>query len=232
MKSLIVIFLLIATLVYGIAQVTEAHLTLAAGNAQGTASLLGGYNWQLGTNKKFAVGLGARFTSYFGSDQYYRTAPAKLTTGSTGPLVIFKEDIQENIDSVLIAAPQVNSFNVFINLRYAFTNTVEVGFNIDAIGFSFGSSTSGVYYNFPATTPTNTKPATFNLLLISDNDMGSLNSEFYLTYLISAKWALKAAAQFHFTEYRTDTDVQQFPEPNDRFRNKSLMAALGLVRRW
>ncbi|MCK6616180.1 MAG: hypothetical protein L6Q51_00885 [Cyclobacteriaceae bacterium] len=213
-------------------QVKEVHLTAAIGNAQGTISLLAGYDWEMGSNKKFAVGLGARFTSYFGTNQYYRTAPAKLTTGSTGPLVIFNEDIPENIDTVLIPNPQVNSLNVFINLRYALNKKIQVGFNIDAIGFSFGGTTQGTYLNFPTGNSTTASPATFNLLLISDNDKGSLNSELYLKYLFSERWFAKAAAQFHFTEYITETEVQQFPEPNDRFRNKALMFAAGIVRRF
>ncbi|MFN3840459.1 MAG: hypothetical protein ACK4RF_07110, partial [Cyclobacteriaceae bacterium] len=136
----------------------------------------------------------------------------------------------ENIDTVLIGNPQVNSLNLFINLRYAFNEKVHVGFNIDAIGVSIGGSAQGTYLDFPIGSVTNANPATFNLLLISDNDKGSLNSEFYIKYFFSKRWAAKAAAQFHFTEYITDTEVQQFPEPNDRFRNKSLLFAAGIVR--
>ncbi|MDL5050258.1 hypothetical protein QQ054_30085 [Oscillatoria amoena NRMC-F 0135] len=230
MNKVIVTLLLIGSIGNVLGQVKEAHLTLAIGNSQGTASLLAGYDWELGTKKKLALGLGVRFTSYFGSNQYYRTAPAKLTTGSTGPLVIFKEDIPENIDTLLLASPQVNSFNVFINLRYAFSAKIQVGFNIDAIGFSFGGSKQGTYLNFPQGSATTASPATFNLLLISDNDKGSLNSELYLKYAVSEQWSVKTAAQFHFTEYITETAVQQFPEPNDRFRNKTLLFAVGIIR--
>jgi len=35
-------------------------------------------------------------------------------------------------------------------------------------------------------------------------------------------------AQFLFTEYTTSTKVQQLPEQNDRFRNKSLLLCLGI----
>ena len=74
----------------------------------------------------------------------------------------------------------------------------------------------------------NAKPTSFNILLISDNDRGSLNSELYGKYYWNEKWGVKLAAQFLFTEYTTDTEVQQFPEPNDRFRNKSLLIAAGI----
>ena len=67
------------------------------------------------------------------------------------------------------------------------------------------------------------------MLLTSDNDLGSLNSEFYLNYFFKDRWAVKVAGQFHFTEYTTDINVQQEPKPNDRFRNKSLLGAVGIV---
>lgn len=232
MKGIVCATLLMGLTLASRAQVKEAHLTTAIGNAQGTVSLLTGYDWEMGTAKKLAVGVGARFTSYLGSNQYYRTAPAKLTTGSTGPFVIFKEDIPENIDTVLIANPQVNSLNLFFNIRYTLSSKIQAGFNIDLIGFSFGSSRPATYLNFPAGNSTTASPAGFNLLLISDNDRGSLNSELYLKYVFSDRWAAKVAAQFHFTEYVTATEVQQFPEANDRFRNKSLMFALGVVRKF
>jgi hypothetical protein len=51
----------------------------------------------------------------------------------------------------------------------------------------------------------------------------------YLKYYWSEKWGAKLGAQFLFTEYTTNTEIQQFPEPNDRFRNKSLMVAFGVT---
>ncbi|MBL7842604.1 MAG: hypothetical protein JNK44_01985 [Cyclobacteriaceae bacterium] len=220
------IFLLFGSISVWAQQYGDA--TLAVGTSQGTFSILYGHDWEFGDKKKFAVGLGGRFTSYFGSNQYYRTAPAELTSGSTGPFVIFKPDIEANIDTFLIMSPQVNSINLLINLRYVLNNRLHLGFNIDAIGFSFGSEKDGAYLNFPEGAVSTAKPTAFNILLISDNDGGSLNSEFYARYFLNKKWALKAGAQSCFTEYTTNTEVQQFPEPNDRFRNKSLMVALGM----
>ncbi len=231
MKKIILFFLL--TLSGSVwAQFKYGDATVAAGSSQGTFSLVYGYDWNLGAKKKFALGIGGRFTVYGGKNQYYTTAPAELTSGSTGPSVLFKENIEANIDSFLIESPQVNSLNMLINLRYAFTEKLHVGFNIDAIGFSFGGEKSGRYINGAETSVSTARPTSLNILLISDNDRGSLNSEFYGRYYFNEKWAVKAAAQFHFTEYTTDTEVQQFPEPNDRFRNKSLMVAVGISRKF
>lgn len=228
----VILFLLLSLPGSAWAQNSYGDLTVAFAESQGTFSVLYGHDWGLGQKKKFAIGIGGRFTSYLGRNQYYETAPAEITSGATGPFVIFKETIAAHIDSFLIESPQVNSLNVFINLRYAFNDKLHVGFNIDALGFSFGGEKSGRYINGAETNVSNAMPTGFNALLISDNDRGSLNSEFYGRYYFNDKWALKAAAQFHFTEYTTDTAVQQFPEPNDRFRRKSLMVAIGISRKF
>lgn len=205
--------------------------TIAMGINQGTGSLLYGFDWRQGKKQKFGIGLGARFTSYIGSNQYYETAPAKLTSGSSGPGVIFTETITANVDTLLIASPQVNMFNIFINLTYPISEKLLLGFNIDAVGFSFGGSKPANYINGFMGNVISASPTSFNLLLISDNDLGSLNSELFLKYQWKARWSLKGAVQFLFTEYTTITEVQQFPEPNDRFRNKSLLAAVGVSYR-
>ena len=213
-------------------QVREIAIVSSFAKREGSVSLAAGYDWELWKKKKFAVGTGLRFTSYIGANQYYQTAPAKLTSGGTGPLVIFKENIEANIDTFLIPSPQVNFINAFINIRYQVSTKIHVGFNIDLIGFSVGRKQTGNYINrsaSPAGFMEGSKPTLFNVLLISDNDRGSLNSEIYVKYYVSKAWAIKAGACFLFTEYTTDSEVQQKPEPNDRFRNKSLMAAIGLT---
>ncbi|PZR34778.1 MAG: hypothetical protein DI538_16145 [Azospira oryzae] len=207
---------------------TFADAAFAIGNHEGSLSLLFIHNWRLGANKKLGVGLGGRITSYLGANQYYITAPASLTSESTSPLIFFKENVTANIDSLLVKSPQITSVNASINIDYRVSAKVIVGFNIDAIGFSFGSKQKGNYINGYQGKNTEGNPTSFNVLLISDNDRGSLNSELYGKYLINDTWALKAGAQFLFTEYTTVTEVQQFPSANDRFRNKSLLFALGV----
>ena len=207
----------------------QADATVAAGNYQGSFSLSYLHDWKLGTRRKLGLGIGGRFTSYFGQNQYYVTAPAKLTSGSTGPGAIFQDDIEKNIDTLLVQSPQVNSLNLFINIDYSFSSKFVVGFNIDAIGFSFGGNRQGNYINGSSGKITDAAPTPFNVLLVSDNDRGSLNSEFYGKYSINNKWGLKAGVQFLFTEYTTTTKVQTYPEENDRFRNKSLLFCLGIT---
>lgn len=232
-RALVLVLFTLSASVF--AQVKEVVVIGTVGSREGSASLAAGYNWEPWESKRFAIGTGLRFTSYFGASQYYQTAPAKLTSGSTGPLVIFKSNLDANIDTFLIQSPQTNFLNLFVNLRYRIFPKLQVGFNIDAIGFSFGKSKNGNYINrseSPSGLIARARPTAFNVLLISDNDRGSLNSELYVRYYVSPAWALTATTNFIFTEYTTDSPVQQNPEPNDRFRNKSLMIGFGAVRKF
>jgi hypothetical protein len=203
-------------------------LNVGVGSSEGTLTASFNYDIGLGKKKKVVVGFGGRLTSYLGKNQYYETAPAELTSGSTGPAVIFKENIVANMDSFLIKTAQINSLNLMITLGYTINEKLLLRFNIDAIGFSFGKSTTGNYINGSQGLMESASPTPFNLLLISDNDKGSLNSELFVRYQWNKKWGIKGGIQFHFTEYTTDSEVQQFPEPNDRFRNKSLMFMAGV----
>ena len=176
------------------------ELTAGIGSSQGTGSLAYVYNWKVGKRKRWELGLGARFTSYFGSSLYFRTAPAKLTSGKTDPTALFTKDIDVNIDSVLFPKAQVNSLNLSLNFGYNFSKKFSAGLTIDAIGFSFGKKQNGTYYgnNFATGVPVTAKPTPFNLLLISDNDKGSLNSELFARYKWNDSWGVKLGLQFFF----------------------------------
>jgi hypothetical protein len=192
--------------------------TGAIGSGQGSVSLDYLHNWQLGKSKKFEIGIGGRLTSYFGSDQYYSSAPASLAGD------------EAKTDSLLLSSAQMNAINLVINLGYRFSSRFGVGFNIDAVGFSFGGNKEGRYFNGNQGQVVNSKPTSFNVLLIGNNDRGTLNSEFYARYFFNERWGIKAAYQYLFTEYTTDIAVQQQPEPNDRFRNKASLFSLGITK--
>ncbi len=210
-----------------------ADITFGVGSSQFTGSASYVRNWKLGKHKRLEAGFGARFTSYFGSNLYYKTAPAILTSGKTGPGVFFADDILPNIDSVLFPKSQVNMFNLTLNLGYNITKRISAGLNIDLIGFSFGKKQNGIYYanNFATGVPVTAKPTTVNLFLISDNDKGSLNSEFFAKYKWNDSWSMKLTFQFLFAEYTTDTKVQTTPggDTNDRFRKKMSGGAIGVA---
>jgi hypothetical protein len=239
-KSILVPFIAMFTLCATSAQAQqlptksrEAIFTTAIGSSEFSTALAYQHLWLVGKKRRLGLGAGLRLTNYFGSNKYFTTAPAKLTSGQTGPGVFFADNIEENIDSVLFKNAQVNSLNLSINIQYAFSKKFAAGFNIDAIGFSFGGQKDATYFGNNGTGgATSAKPTGFNLLLISDNDKGSLNSEIYGKYMFNNKWAVKLGYQFLFVEYTTDTEVQTTPDgqTNDRFRNKSSGILLGVTR--
>jgi hypothetical protein len=184
---------------------------------------------KIGKKGKFQVGYGIRLTSLFGNKVEHITAPAKFTTANTGLGVIFQETIEANLDTLTLERIQVNSINISINLQYAFTKQWEVGFNIDALGVSFGGEQKGTFLALSqgrSPSQETANPTTLNLLLTSDNDIGSLNSEFYMRYWFNNKWAVRGGFTFTFSEY---TSSRKLVFDNDRFRAKILLFMLGIT---
>jgi hypothetical protein len=180
--------------------------------------------------ERFKIGYGIRFNTQFGKDVYYTTAPAILTSKQTGPQVLFSETFPENIDTFFVSNSQNNSVNVSINLQYTIKQKFDIGFSIDALGLTFGGSTSGKYIAYQAATLNGSMqkatPTSFNLLLVSDNDIGMLNSELYFRYWLKSNFAVKVGASFVFTEYTTDNKLRL---DNNRWRNKALMGMIGVT---
>jgi hypothetical protein len=192
-----------------------ADLSFGFGDKQG--SIVAGYfyNWNLGKGKKFFIGTGARFNTFYGTKVNFTSAPSSLAGDK------LKED------TLLAPKPSAFSMNILINLGYNITPKLQAGFNIDLIGASFGPEGSPTFISNGVSTATKAKPAGFNVLLVGNNDRGSLNSEFYARYKITDKFGVKLAYQYFFTELVTTTKVQTLPEANDRFRNKAGLINIG-----
>jgi hypothetical protein len=205
-------------------------IALAAGNSQ----FSGAFSWVhfhgVGKKQKFKIGYGVRYTGYTANNRDYITAPAKITAGQTGPQVLFTAIDLTKYDTITFSKSQHHAVNISINLQYSFTKKLEVGFNIDAVGFSFGPQQNGNFVSSvrPANIPQNqqAKPTPFNLLLVSDNDIGTLNSELYARYWITDKIGVRAGLSFLFTEYTT---TNKLTDNNDRWRNKSLLPMIGFT---
>jgi hypothetical protein len=180
------------------------------------------------------VGYGVRFTSFAGANKYYVTAPSKYTSPVQSIGTIFSETIKENIDTVTTATAFVNSLNLDIYIQYAISKRIDIGFNIDAAGFSFGPEQQ---FNIisstldPGQSPVVAgSPTRWNVLLTSDNDIGSLNSEFFIRYAIRSKIGVRAGYTFLFTEYTLDRELSFDGGRimNDRYRYKASMAMIGV----
>jgi hypothetical protein len=195
---------------------TSFELGGAIGSSVSSISASGFQNFGIGSKKKFYIGTGVRFTSFFGSNVNFITAPADLTSDD------------KNIDTLLAPSPGVNSLNLMISLGYKVSEKLDVGFNIDAIGVSFGPTGTPSYIRNGKSTATSASPTSTNILLVGDNDKGSLNSHLFVRYKLSDHLGVKLAYQFLFNELTTTTKVQTIPSANDRFRAKSGMIYVGV----
>ncbi len=213
---LICLFLLLNISAFAQEKTKYIEVGGAFGSSNGSINLSGQKDWYLGKKDRIIIGTGLRFTSFFGNDITFTTAPAQL---SIEP---------KSVDSLFAPKPALYSFNLLINLGYKISDKIEVGFNIDALGLSFGPEGSPTFISNKKSTVTKAKPTSPNVLLVGDNDRGSLNSHFYGRYKLNEKIGLNVAYQFLFNELITITKVQSIPEANDRFRAKSSQIYVGV----
>lgn len=209
------------------------------GASQGTAALSAVFNRRIGKRGKWELGLGTRLTFYTGEKKDFITSgPAKYTrTFSTPFAIFFAGQREENFDTLQVQRPLTNAVNITINIGYHLSSRFYAGFNIDVIGATFGRTSSAEFYGIDGSgqqgnyTTLNARPTRFNLLLTGDHDKGTLNSEFFLKYQLSQRWAAKAVYQFIFIEYQSGFPLEQhIPNGplNNRFRNKANTFGLGL----
>lgn len=199
-----------------------ADLAFAVGGAVSPA-LSFQKTYGIGKNNRFKIGGGIRLNTFFSGQKNYLTAPAKLTSGAQSIVALFTENIASNLDTLQVSKTAAGSLNSTIILQYSFPK-LDIGFNIDAFGVSFGGKQTGTFLANESKSLNKTsqtaKPTTFNLLLISDSDKGSLNSELYARYWVSKRLAIRGGASFQFLEYTTDKTLTF---ENNRFRHKALL---------
>jgi hypothetical protein len=241
-KNIVALLLILIIPGLAVAQETsryrEQHYfdaSVAIGNESFSGSL--GWSHLHGIGKKkqrLKVGYGVRHTSFIAANKYYTTAPSKYTSTVQSLGTIFSETIDENIDTITTATAATHSLNLVLHIQYTLTPKFDIGCNIDLVGVSFGPSKQfniiSNVYDAGQEPVQQGSPTTLNLLLTSDNDIGSLNSEFYVRYKVSPKISLRGGYAFLFSEYRTDKDLS-FDDGrivNDRYRFKAPMGFIGV----
>lgn len=153
------------------------------------------------------LGYGLRANLLSATNQNYITAPFEFTG-------------EDKIDEATIGSVSTLSFSASINLGVSLTEKLLVGFNIDALGITTGTDQDFVFTSLDDnSTPFATKasPTSTNLLLVGDNDIGTLNSEFFLRYMLGNKIGVRGGFSFFFSEYTTE---KVGSNDNDRYRNK------------
>jgi hypothetical protein len=244
MKAILVCIILLLVCVSSKAQedvvptrINYAEISLSAAGQQFAFTGAYSLNWGIDKRRKFRIGAGVRYTGYYANERDYVTAPAILTSRQTGPQVLFTEIYYENVDTLRLKTTYTNILNLYTSLEYRLVPKLDLGFNIDVFGFGYGRRSIGDYkaervgkdpgeesiFNGSRQTA---KPAPINLLLVSDNDLGSLNSEIYGRYHLSDKWAIRAGATFLFSEFTAD---RKLALDNNRYRYKSLLGMVGVT---
>lgn len=177
---------------------TVLDLTGAVGPTLGYASAAAWRLRGLGANGRFQLGLGLRASHYFAD----RNLLDNQTT--SGGAVI------------QVRNPRLTSLNAAFQLRARVAGPLQVGFNLDVLGVSFGP---GRPLEAPAAGQEAVRPVRGNVLLGGARDRGSLNSEFYVAVALPRGLGIRAGWSHLVTAYQTDADRYR------RFRN---LAALGL----
>jgi hypothetical protein len=217
---------------YGVSNMTTAGLNAPALNAT--------YFFGLSKKKtsRLQLGVGARYTNVRGGYcKDYLTAPAELTSGKTGPGVLFADQINANLDSISLDKTRIGAINILGAINYRINSKLNVEFNIDLVGISFGKEQNVFLRDAAGVDQTisfdKAKPTSTNLTLVSDNDKGTLNSEFVFSYRINKNWKAKLGPNFLFSEYTLSkanyTNLQGVNVANDRFRNKALGIGYGVI---
>jgi hypothetical protein len=178
--------------------------------------------------QKWQFSYGIRSSFFRKTDTDFITASSRLTSDAFGPHVIFLPTIEENLDTLFISRSSVLSVNLAFSIQRTITKNLGAGFNIDIVGFSVGSAQDAVFNPNNGTTraiPTSVKPARWNLLIASDSDFGSLNSEFFISWKIPSRVAFRTGMNFNFTEFKTAEELQ--PD-NKRFRSKTALPFISI----
>ena len=178
-------------------------------------------NFYLGQNKKIIIAPAARLGFANASSINYISAPFEITSEP------------DKVDSFTIGGTSILSAGFGINIGYRINNKLSVVFDIDVFGLSFGGKQTGVF--IPGKTSKDSmllpranqelSPTSPNILLVGDNDRGTLFSALNVNYALKDNFGIKLGAGFLFTEY-TSTNKLGITN-NDRWRAKSLQANIG-----
>lgn len=138
---------------------------------------------------------------------------------------MFKPNILENIDTLIVPKITTHSVNLAVFFEYSFNANVGVGFDIDLVGITLGNEFPvAMQEPFEGTSTVMASPTRFNLLLVSDNDIGTLNSELYGRYRPdNSDFYGKVGVSFYFSELTTARELWL---NNDRFRFKTPLTPL------
>jgi len=198
------------------AKALNNNIELGVGFTSGGTIAGVGYwqDWGLGSKKALRLGHGVRFSGYFGSDVTHISAPPEFFTDETKQ------------DSIFVSSPQMSNIALYIGGSYLIGDRIELGFNIDAVGYTFGGDKDATFTSNGVETATTVNPGSVTALLLGPNDIGMVRSDFFVGYKFNDSWRARLGVGPLFTEYRTETELQA---GNTRYRGTAMMILIGAV---
>ena len=142
--------------------------------------------WPVGLKSRLMAGGGVRY-NYQGGN-----SPVTLD-------LVEAEDQPE----VTVSGLVVHNLALFAEASYRISDRLEGGFNIELVGVTFGPEQSLPLQ--PPDFPLSAKPEPVALLLVGENDLGTLNSEFFAAYRVSERLWLRANLSYVVNNYLTTT---------------------------
>lgn len=162
---------------------------------------------------KVGLGYGLRYTANFAQNATLDASDRDLPINT----------------SFLLSDVQTHAMNLNIYAQLSIWR-IDIGANIDVLGFSFGSSQNGVLVAEGQDILANNasaKPTPFNILQGFPQDEGNLQSQrFYIRYWINEKMAVRVGLAHTFAEYELDQSVDNVSE---RFRNTTSPLMIGFT---
>lgn len=184
----------------------QLDVSVGGSNKGWVESLSYRHVWGLGQHKQWRVGSGIRFSSFQGQDVEYRSAPPDF------------DGKAEKMDTLRLGSAQQNNLAILLTATYRLKNRLELGCNIDLVGYSFGAEKTGTLQTNGQRINTKATATQLTALLVGANDRGMLKAEFTAGYWVSEKVMLRVGVVSQNTEYKTTTEIQP---GNSRFRNNA-----------
>lgn len=182
----------------------DFDVALGAGDGSFLGSLSYQFTKALGKNDQWRLSYGLRFTLFSGKkDMEFYSAPIDYYL------------IEENTDTLQVTSPGQSNLALYIGASYVIKNKLELGFNIDALGYTFGRETEATFLGNNQKLTTTVNPNQPTALLVGANDRGMIKAEFFVGYHVNDHWSARLGFNNNFVEYKTETELQK---GNTRFR--------------
>ncbi len=184
-------------------------LAVGPGSSKATGAVSWNHFRGFGNSQRLKVGLGLRLATLFG-----------------GPELIG----QNKINTLKVSDARTHSLNLEFQIKYRFLRKVEAGFDIDLIGVGFGPARTGEYVSGSPgfSGRQRAEVSSLDLLQGGKPDRGQLDSEFFLAYWWSERWAIRAGYSHFRSEYTTTWPLDF---ANDRYRHERNLGLIAVTLR-